>query len=341
MTTRTPAASPDLRGASKVAILLMQMGPERASKVLRELRESEVAEVMSEVARLRSVDSRIVEGVFEEFALMAEQNVAITTGGLELARVLLTQALGEDRGNEIIGRITKGRLDLPFEFLQHADPRQVLSFLQEEHPQTITLVLAHMPVDRAALVLGGLPEDLQQEVAVRLATMDQTSPEVVSHVEEVLANRLSTVLQSTEMADVGGVTSLVEILNRSDRATERLILEGLEMVDEELADEVRQKMFVFEDIATLDDRSIQLVLRQVDSKDLAVALKGVKSDVRSKIMRNMSERASQNLAEEIDLLGPVRLKTVEDAQGAVVRIVRALEESGQLVLARSNDEFIE
>lgn len=341
MTTRTTATVADLRGASKVAILLMQVGSERASKVLRELRESEVAEVMSEVARLRSVDSRIVEDVFEEFAVMADQNIAVTTGGLELARALLTDALGEDRGNEIIGRITKGRLDLPFEFLQHADPRQVLSFLQEEHPQTITLVLAHMPVDRAALVLGGLPEDLQQEVAVRLATMDQTSPEVVSHVEEVLANRLSTVLQSTEMADVGGVTSLVEILNRSDRATERLILEGLEMVDEELADEVRQKMFVFEDIATLDDRSIQLVLRQVDSKDLAVALKGVKSDVRSKIMRNMSERASQNLAEEIDLLGPVRLKTVEDAQGSVVRIVRALEESGQLVLARSNDEFIE
>ncbi len=330
----------ELKGASKVAILLMQMGNERSSKVLREMRETEVAEIMSEVARLRSVDSTTVQEVLEEFTDMAEQNIAVTSGGLELARSLLTQALGEDRGNEIIGRITKGRLDLPFEFLQHADPRQVLSFLQEEHPQTITLVLAHMPVDRAALVLGGLPEDLQQEVAVRLATMDQTSPEVVGHVEEILANRLSTVLQSTEMADVGGVSSLVEILNRSDRATERLILEGLEMADEELADEVRQKMFVFEDIANLDDRSIQLVLRQVDSKDLAVALKGVKSDVRGRILRNMSERASQNLAEEIDLLGPVRLKTVEDAQGAVVRIVRALEESGQLVLARNNDEFV-
>lgn len=331
----------DLNGAAKVAVLLLQMGNERSAKVLREMRESEVAEIMSEVARLRNVDSNIVQDVLAEFSDMAEQNIAVTSGGLELARSLLTETLGEDRGSEIIGRITKGRLDLPFEFLAQADPRQVLSFLQEEHPQTITLVLAHMPVDRAALVLGGLPEDLQQEVAVRLATMDQTSPEVVSHVEEVLANRLSSVLQSSEMADVGGVASLVEILNRSDRATERLILEGLEMADEELADEVRQKMFVFEDIANLDDRSIQLVLRQVDSKDLAVALKGVKSEVRSKILRNMSERASQNLAEEIDLLGPVRLKTVEDAQGAVVRIVRALEESGQLVLARSNDEFVE
>jgi len=331
----------ELNGASKVAILLMQMGPERASKVLREFRESEVAEVMAEVARLRSVDSRIVEDVFEEFSMMAEQNIAVTSGGLDLARALLTQALGEERSNEIIGRITKGRLDLPFEFLQHADPRQVLSFLQDEHPQTITLVLAHMPVDRAAMVLGGFDEDLQQEVAVRLATMDRTSPEVVAHVEEVLASRLSSVIQSTEMAEVGGVTSLVDILNRSDRSTERLILEGLEMADEALADEVRQKMFVFEDIAGLDDRSIQLVLRQVDSKDLAVALKGVKTEVRTTILRNMSERAAQNLTEEIDLLGPVRLKTVEDAQGAVVRVIRALEESGQLVLARNNDEFVE
>ena len=331
----------DLKGAAKVAVLLLQMGNERSAKVLREMRESEVAEIMAEVARLRDVDGHIVEEVLAEFSDMAEQNITVTSGGLELARALLAETLGEDRGSEIIGRITKGRLDLPFEFLSHADPRQVLSFLQEEHPQTITLVLAHMPVDRAALVLGGLPEDLQQDVAVRLATMDQTSPEVVAHVEEVLANRISSVVQSSELADVGGVASLVEILNRSDRATERLILEGLEMADEELADEVRQKMFVFEDIAGLDDRSIQLVLRQVDSKDLAVALKGVKSEVRTRILQNMSERASQNLAEEIDLLGPVRLKTVEDAQGAVVRIVRALEESGQLVLARSNDEFVE
>jgi flagellar motor switch protein FliG len=331
----------ELKGASKVAILLMQMGPERASKVLREFRESEVAEIMAEVARLRSVDSRIVEDVFEEFATMAEQNIAVTSGGLEMARALLTEALGEDRTNDILGRITKGRLDLPFEFLQHADPRQVLSFLQEEHPQTITLVLAHMPVDRAAMVIGGLPEELQQEVAVRLATMDRTSPEVVAHVEAVLASRLSSVIQSTEMAEVGGVSSLVEILNRSDRTTERHILEGLEMADEELADEVRQKMFVFEDIANLDDRSIQLVLRQVDGKDLAVALKGVRTEVRTTILRNMSERAAQNLVEEIDLLGPVRLKTVEDAQGSIVRVVRALEESGQIVLARSNDEFIE
>ena len=335
-----PKSASELKGPAKVAVLLMHMGTERSSKVLREMRESEVAEVMAEVARLRNVDSSVTLEVMEEFQSLADQNITITSGGLELARALLTETLGEDRSDEILGRISKGRLDLPFEFLEHADVRQVLSFLQDEHPQTITLVLAHMPVDRAAMVMGGLPEELQQDVAVRLATMDRTSPEVVAHVEDVLAARVSSVMQPMELADVGGVGSLVEILNRSDRATERHILEGLELADEELADEVRQKMFVFEDVANLDDRSIQLVLRQVDSKDLAVALKGVKPDVRATILRNMSERAAQNLTEEIDLLGPVRLKTVEDAQGSIVRIVRALEESGQLVLARSNDEFV-
>ena len=190
------------------------------------------------------------------------------------------------------------------------------------------------------MVLSGLGEDLQREVSHRLAVMDRTSPDVIEQVERVLERKLSSVLAPTEMTAVGGVQSLVDIINRSDRATERLILEGLERSDPELADEVRQRMFVFEDITTLDDKAIQLILRQVDSKDLAVALKGVKSEVRSKIMRNLSERAAQNLGEEIDLLGPVRLKTVEESQGGIVRVIRALEESGQLILSRSADELV-
>lgn len=336
------ATSTDLRGTAKVAVLLLSMGKDRAAKVLKEMTESEVTEVMAEVARLRDVDADTSEMVLEEFRNLADANITTTTGGLDLAREMLNERVGLDRSDEILTRITQGRLDMPFEFLEHADTRQVVSFLQDEHPQTITLVLTHMPVDRAALVISGLPEDLQKEVAIRIATMERTSPDVVEHVEAVMASRLSSVLQPTgEATDVGGVGSLVDILNRADRATERLILEGLEALDPQLADEVRQKMFVFEDVAALDDRSIQLILRQIESKDLAVALKGVKSEVREKILRNMSERASQNLAEEIDLLGPVRLKTVEDAQGNIVRVVRSLEESGQLVLARSNDEFVE
>lgn len=330
-----------LTGAQKAAILLLQVGKDRAAKILRTMREAEVADVMAEIARLRDVDAAVVDEVLTEFGAIAGSKMAITSGGLELARSLLEEAIGEDKAHELVDRISAGLVDLPFEFIRKADPRQVLSFLQDEHPQTITLVLAHMPADHAALVLSGLSEDLQRDVSHRLAIMDRTSPDVIEQVERVLERKLSSVLQPTEMASVGGVQTLVDIINRADRATERLILEGLEGSDPDLADEVRQRMFVFEDITTLDDKAIQLILRQVDSKDLAVALKGVKSEVRLKIMRNLSERAAQNLGEEIDLLGAVRLKTVEEAQGGIVRVIRSLEESGQLVLNRSADEFVE
>lgn len=336
-----PLTAESLTGTQKAAILLLQVGKEQSGKVLRSMRESEVAELMAEIARLRSVGTEVVDGVLHEFGALAGTKIAITSGGLELARSMLEEAMGEDKAGELVERITAGMVDLPFEFLRKADTRQVLSFLQDEHPQTITLVLAHMTADLAALVLSGLNEDLQREVSHRLAVMDRTSPDVIEQVERVLERKLSSVLAPTEMTAVGGVQSLVDIINRSDRATERLILEGLERSDPELADEVRQRMFVFEDITTLDDKAIQLILRQVDSKDLAVALKGVKAEVRTKIMRNLSERAAQNLGEEIDLLGPVRLKTVEESQGGIVRVIRALEESGQLVLSRSADEFVD
>ncbi|HZQ77032.1 MAG TPA: flagellar motor switch protein FliG [Acidimicrobiia bacterium] len=330
-----------LSGAQKAAVFILQMGKERSAEVLRSMRENEVAEIMAEIARMRTVNGALVDEVVGEFREMADAKVSITAGGLERARTLLEESLGGDKATEILDRVTASLIELPFQFLRRADPRQVLSFIADEHPQTIALVLAYMSPDQAAMVMSGLAEDLQRDVAMRLAVMDRTSPEVVAHVEQMLERKLSSVLQPSELSSVGGVQSLVDILNRSDRATERLILEGLENKDSELADEVRQRMFVFEDIAGLDDRSIQLVLRQVDSKELAVALKGVRQEVRSAITRNMSERAGANLVEEIALLGAVRLKTVEEAQGAIVRVVRALEESGQLVLVRSADEFVE
>lgn len=330
-----------LSGTQKAAVFLLQVGRERAAKILRTMREAEVADVMAEIARLRNLDTGLVDDVLQEFTARAGPQMAITTGGLELARSLLEEAIGEEKAADLVERITAGMVDLPFEFIRRADPRQVLSFLQDEHPQTITLVLAHMPSEQAALVLSGLSEDLQRDVSHRLAVMDRTTPDVIEQVERVLERKLSSVLQPTEMTAVGGVGSLVDILNRADRATERLILEGLERTDPDLADEVRQRMFVFEDITTLDDKAIQLILRQVDSKDLAIALKGVKSEVKQKIMRNLSERAAQNLAEEIDLLGPVRLQAVEESQGAIVRVIRSLEESGQLTLVRGAEEFVE
>lgn len=329
-----------LTGVRKAAVLIMQMGTERSAKVLRSLRQSEVQEIMGEVARLESVDPGSADEVLHEFRehLRAREHVA--QGGVERARELLEESLGDEKAREILESLGASVTSSPFEFLRRADPRQIVTYLQDEHPQTIALVLAHMNPEAGALVLGSLGERPQREVARCLATMDRTSPEVIEEIQAVLEPKFSSVVQQADLSSAGGVQALVDIINRSDRGTERLILEGLEQDNPELADEVRSRMFVFEDIVALDDRSVQLVLRQVDSKDLAIALKGVPTQVRDKILQNMSERARQNLVEEIELLGPMRLQTVEESQGAVVRVIRALEESGQILISRSNDEFV-
>ena len=328
-------------GIQKAAVFLLQIGKERSAKVLRSMKETEVEAIMTEIARLEAIDEHTAEAVLEEFRGLAQAQRFVNQGGLFFAQDLLESSLGSTKAKEILGRLRGGMVEVPFEFLRRADPRQVLTYLQDEHPQTVALVLAHMHADHAALVLSGLPDELQADVAHRIATMDQTSPEVIARVEAVLQRKLASLLQAGDLAAAGGVQPLVDILNRSDRATERLILEGLENRNPELAEAVRGMMFVFEDIVTLDDRSVQLVLREIDSKDLAIALKGVRQDVRDMITRNMSERAATILLEEIDVLGPVRIKTVEEAQARIVRSIRALEEAGQIVLSRGGDEFID
>jgi flagellar motor switch protein FliG len=334
-------ATAPLTGARKAAILLVQLGKEHSAAVLKNMRDSEVEELMGEIARLESVDTGTVDAVMEEFSGLLNARRYYGQGGMDFAREVLEASLGPERAAEMMARMKASLVVMPFEFLRRADARQVLSFLQDEHPQTIALVLAHMRAEQAAIVMSGLPEELQAEIAHRVATMDRTSPEVVRQVEEVLERKLSSVLQSGESTAVGGLQPLVHIINNSDRGTERLILEGLERRDPALAEEVRSHMFMFEDIINLDDRSVQLVLRQVDGKDLATALKGVRAEVRDKIMSNISQRAAATLAEEIDLLGPVRLKTVEEAQSKVIQVIRALEESGQLVITRGEgDEFV-
>lgn len=330
-----------MTGPQKAAVVLMSMGTDRAAKVLKSLREGEVTDIMSEIARMSDVQEEVVEAVLTELAVTASARRHFAVGGVDFARELLEASVGERKAEEIFSRLSMTLVSAPFEFLRKADPRLVLGFIRDEHPQTIALVLAYMPPDAAALVLGGLPEELQRDVSVRVATMDRTSPDIVAAVEGSLEKRLSSVLQQGDLSSVGGVQTLVDLLNRSDRATERLIFEGLENFNEELADEVRSRMFVFEDIVTLDDKSVQQVLRQVDSKDLALALKGVREEVRRKILENVSSRAAENLLEEIEMLGPVRLKAVEEAQGAVVRVIRALEEAGQIVLSRGGEEFVD
>jgi flagellar motor switch protein FliG len=325
-------------GLRKAAVLLVQMGREHSAKVLSKLRQTEVEELSAEIMRLGTVEATLAEEVLEEFHMLAGERVGASVGGVGFARELLEASLGTDRAGEIVGRLSAVLVDVPFGFLQKADPRQVLSFVQDEHPQTIALVLAHMPAAAASQILSGLAGDLQADVANRIAVMDRTSPNIIRQVETALERRLSSVLQPTELSTVGGLDPLVDIINRADRATERLILEGLAGRNPELAEQIRAKMFMFEDIVGLEDKAVQLVLREVETADLAMALKGVRDDVRAKVTKNLSERAAENLVEEIDLLGQVRLRNVEEAQAKVVQAIRRLEESGQLVVRRGDDE---
>ena len=328
-------------GVRKAAVLLMQMGVDRSAQVLRALKDSEVEELMTEIARLEEVDAETVDGVLEEFSDLVTARRYYVQGGLPYAEEVLVATLGPERAKELLARLSASITEMPFEFLARVDPRLILSFLREEHPQTIALVLAHMPAARAAMVLSGLSEELQAQIAHRLAVMDRTSPDIVRQVEAQLERHLASVLQQSDYSNVGGLKPLVEIINNSDRSTERLILEGLERLNPVLAEEVRARMFMFEDIVKLDDRAVQLVLRQVDSKELATALKGVRQDVKDKIMTNMSERASAALADEIEVMGPVRVKQVEEAQAQIVRQIRALEEAGQIIISRgASDELV-
>ncbi|MGA9748001.1 MAG: flagellar motor switch protein FliG [Nocardioides sp.] len=328
-------------GLRKTAVLLVQLGQEAAAKVLSYMGEAEVEAVSAEIARLNSLSAGETESVLAEFRDLSTAQLNIMRGGPDFARALLIDSLGPERADAIMSRLAASAMKLPFQFLHRADPRQLVSFIHGEHPQVIAVVLAHLTSDKATLVLSALDPLLQADVAHRIAVMDRTSPELLSHLEERLERKMSSVLQPTEMASVGGLDPLIQIINRSDRATERLIVEGLVERDPELAEEVKSRMFMFEDITLLEDKDVQLVLRQVDTSDLAVALKGVAEEVRIKVTSNMSERAATTLLEDVELLGPVLLRQVEEAQQKVILAIRRLEDSGEVTLRRgSDDEYV-
>lgn len=325
----------------KAAVLLVQMGKEHSAKVLKSLQENEIELLTAEISRIEAIDPDEVDRVLAEFKELAAARHYFAQGGLRYAQEVLEATLGADKAREIMVRQSALLVEMPFEFLRHVDPQMVLTFLQEEHPQTIALVLAHMQAKQAAMVLSGLPEELQADVAHRLAVMDRTSPEIVKQVETQLQRRISTVFQATDLSAVGGLKPLVDIINHSDRNTERLILEGLEARDTQLAEEVRARMFMFEDIRTLEDRMIQVLMRHIEVKELAVALKGVAEDVRDKFMSNMSERAGIGLTEDMDVLGPVRVKQVEEAQASIIRQIRTLQETGEIIISQGEgDDFV-
>jgi flagellar motor switch protein FliG len=329
----------DLTGKQKAALLVISLGQEASVKLLRLLTDEEIEEITLEIANFKKVDPGMQDEILREFYNLALAQEYILQGGVDYARSILKGAVGEEKAGEIIGRLSSFLRVTPFDFLKKTDPKQLLTFISNEHPQTIALILCYLDAGEAAGVVGGLPPEVQVEVAKRIANMDRTSPEMIREVERVLEQKLSSVM-TTEVTQSGGVQNLVEVLNLVDRATEKAIMENLEDSDPELADEIKRLMFVFEDVKMLDDRSIQTVLGQTDKKDLAMALKGVSEEVRDKIMKNMSQRAAGSLQEDMDFMGPVRLKDVEDAQQRIVNVIRRLEDAGDIIIERGGGQFV-
>ena len=327
----------ELNARSKIAIFLMFLGAELSRDVVKMLTEEEMESVAVEIARIRKVDQEDRDQVVEDFYNMIKAQEFITQGGVSAARDFLTGAVGDEMAESIISKLTSSLEVQPFDLIRAADPEHLKNFISGEHPQTIALILAYLQADKAAMILSSFSPDVQVEAAKRLAQMDRTSPEIVRDVEAILEKKLSTVA-SADYTSVGGVEALVEIINNVDRSTEKAIIENLEIQNPDLAEEIKKRMFVFEDLNTLDDRGMQRVLKEVDSKDLSLALKGASEDVKGKFLKNMSKRAAQMLQDEMAFMGPVRIKDVEEAQQKIVNVVRGLEEAGELVLSRGGED---
>ncbi|MDD6805409.1 MAG: flagellar motor switch protein FliG [Lachnospiraceae bacterium] len=329
-----------ITGLQKAAILLIALGPEKSASVFKHLKEDEIEELTLEIANTRSVTPQLKEDVINEFYQICLAQQYIAEGGISYAKELLEKSFGSDKARDVIGKLTSSLQVKPFEFVRKTDASQLLSFIQDEHPQTIALILSYLAPNQASMIISALPPDRQADVAKRIAIMDRTSPDVIKEVERVLESKLAS-LVNQDYTIIGGVDSVVEILNAVDRGTEKHIMETLEIEEPELADEIRKKMFVFEDILLLDDRSIQRVLREVDNNDLAIALKGSNEDVQNAIFNNLSKRLAVMIKEDMDFMGPVRMKDVEEAQQKIVNIIRKLEDSSEIVISRGGgDEII-
>jgi flagellar motor switch protein FliG len=326
-----------LEGRKKAAVLLVALGADKAAGVFKHLRDDEIEALSLEMAQTQQISPQATEAVFEEVIQTAMAVDYFAEGGVDYARQVLEASLGDERASEIIGRLAAIIEMRPFEFLRRTPPEQIAAFLASESPQTIALVVANLHQALAAQVLAQLPPDEQAKVAMRIATMSETSPEVIKDVEQVLRQKLSNVI-SQEYAASGGVGPLADILNHADRSTERNVLDKLTELDAELAEEIRMLLFVFEDVVKLDDRGLQLVLKEVDQKDLALALRGVSDEVKEKVMKNMSQRGAEMLMEEMEFQPPQRRSVVEEAQGRIVAVIRKLEDAGALVIGRADED---
>ena len=334
------SATLEMDGIRKAAILLITLGPEMAATIFKHLKEDEIEQLTLEIANTRSVTPTQKEEVLNEFYEVCLAQQYIAEGGIGYAKDLLEKALGEEKAKEVLGKLTASLQVRPFESIRKTEASQILNFIQDEHPQTIALILSYLSSQQAAAIISSLTPDKQTDVAKRIALMDRTSPDVIKEVENILEQKLAS-LVSQDYTIVGGVDSVVEVLNTVDRGTEKHIMENLEIEEPELADEIRKKMFVFEDILMLDDRSIQRVLREVENNELAVALKNANEEVQNVIFNNMSSRLSDMIKEDMEYMGPVRLKDVEEAQQKIVNVIRKLEDSAEIVISRGGgDEII-
>ena len=328
-----------ISGVQKAAILLIALGPEKSASIFKHLKEEEIEELTLEIANTRSVTPQVKEEIIEEFYQVCLAQQYIAEGGISYAKELLEKALGSERAMSVIGKLTASLQVKPFEFVRKTDATQLLNFIQDEHPQTIALILSYLSPQQAAMIVSALPPERQADVARRIAVMDRTSPDVVKEVEKVLESKLAS-LVNQDCTIIGGVDAVVDILNTVDRGTEKHIMETLEVEEPELADEIRKKMFVFEDILLLDDRAIQRVLRDVENSDLGLALKSANDQVQSAIFNNLSKRLAVMIKEDMEFMGPVKMKDVEEAQQKIVSIIRKLEEAGEIVISRGGGDEI-
>lgn len=328
-----------MTGKQKAALLLISLGPEVSAAIYKHLNEDEIERLTLEISGVKKVEASVKDEIIEEFHTIALAQDYISQGGIGYAKTILEKALGKDHAQAIINRLTSSLQVRPFDFARRADPSQILNFIQNEHPQTIALILSYLEAEQAGMILSSLPQEMQADIAKRIATMDSTSPEVISEIEAVLERKLSSTV-TQDYTETGGIDAVVEVLNGVDRTTEKTILDALEIQDPELAEEIRKRMFVFEDIVTLDNRSIQRIVRDCENEDLILSLKVSSEEVKGILFRNMSQRMAESFQEEMDVMGPVRLKDVEEAQSRIVGIIRRLEDTGEVIIARGGGDDI-
>ncbi|KJF16564.1 flagellar motor switch protein FliG [Acidithrix ferrooxidans] len=330
----------ELTGTQRAAIVLVQLGRDVAGRILRSMSETEAISLTLEIARLPKIENDLNRQIADDFINSLAGIRNLTQGGVDTARDFLASRIGAQAAEEILDEFSGSQANNPVSFLAHVDAGQTASYLQDEHPQIVAVILSFLSPDTAAAILSALPDVSRADIARRIANMERVDPEVLELAASVLQRKLAGLAKAGQTSSRGGVSAVVEMLNRAEQNTEKRILSDLDAMDPELADRIRTQMFVFEDVMNLDDRTLQRILRQVVPKDLAVALKGVPNDMREKVLKNMSERAAGDLVDEIETLGAMRVSAVEAAQSAVVRVVRELESAGEIVLTRNDEEMI-